>query len=266
VTGGRGPFTLPAMPAGLMTGRGPLILPAMPAAGTAAVPVMVALRAGPGAGRPFIGRQAAQRLARTELSKPIYHQHLTLVQLILRYVTDFLSHLFGRATAVPGGWWGLVALAALAVIGVAGLLAWIGPVRRRHRGARPLAAPGQARTARDHRLAAARLAQAGDYAQAIAEGVRAIAAELEERGALPPRTGRTADEFAAEAGQLLPAQARALASAATLFDEVCYGRRPGSQAGYQRIRELDAAVMAAAPRVTPAAGPGRPVLAGSGRS
>lgn len=228
-----------------------------------------------GAARPFIGRQAARRLARAELSRPAYHQHLPLAQLILRYLANFLSHIFGRATAVPGGWWGLVALAALAVILVAGVLAWIGPVRRRHRGARALTAPGQARTARDHRQAAAQLAQAGDYAGAIAEGVRAIAAELEERGALPPRSGRTADEFAAEAGQLLPAQAPVLAAAAVLFDEVCYGLRPGSQAGYQRIRELDAAVMAAAPRVSPAAGtgtgvlagrPGPGVLTGSGRS
>jgi Domain of unknown function (DUF4129) len=212
---------------------------------------------------PLIGRQSAQRLARAELSKPIYHRHLTLEQRILHYLTTFLGHLFGRATTVPGGWWGLVALATLAVILVAGVLAWIGPVRRRHRGARPLTAPGQARTARDHRQAAARLAQAGDYAGAIAEGVRAIAAELEERGALPPSTGRTADEFAVEAGQLLPGQARGLADAAAMFDEVCYGRRPGSQAGYQRIRELDAVVVVAAPRVSPVSQPATGILAGS---
>jgi hypothetical protein len=250
VTGGRGPFTLAAMPTG-------------PAA---AVPAVAAVWTRPAAGHPFISRQAAQRLARVELSKPIYRQHSTLEQRILHYLTNFLGHLFGRATSVPGGWWGLVALAALAVILVAGVLAWVGPVRRRHRGARPLTAPGQARTARDHRQAATRLAEAGDYAGAIAEGVRAIAAELEERGALPPRTGRTADEFAAEAGQLLPALARGLAHAATLFDEVCYGGRPGSQAGYQRIRELDAAVMMAAPRVSPASHPVTGVLAGSGQS
>jgi Domain of unknown function (DUF4129) len=238
VTGGHGRFSLPGLPGARMTG---------------------------GHGR-FISRAAAQRLARAELSKPIYHQHLTLEQLILRYLATLLGHLFGRATAVPGGWWGLVALAALTVIGVAGLLAWTGPVRRRHRGARPLTVPGQARTARDHRQMAARLAQAGDYAGAIAERVRAIAAELEERGALPPSTGRTADEFAAQAGQLLPAQARGLADAAALFDEVRYGRRPGSQAGYQRVAELDAAVTAAAPRVRAASEPTGGILAGSRRS
>jgi hypothetical protein len=236
----------------------------MPAArAAAALPALAAgaARAMAGAGSPGIGRRAAQRLARAELSKPIYHQHRTLVQLILGFVANFLSHIFRRATAVPGGWWGLVALAALAVILVAGVLAWIGPVRRSHPGARPLAAAGEAGTARDHRQAAGRLAQAGDYAGAIREGVRAIAAELEERGSLPPRTGRTADEFAAEAGQLLPAEAPALAAAARLFDEVCYGRRPGSRAGYERVRELDAAVMAAAPRVSVSAGPGAQAVA-----
>jgi uncharacterized protein DUF4129 len=245
------PFSVPRLPGHTMTGGHPYRVPRLPGQ---------TMTGGHG---PFIGRQAAQRLARAELSKPIYHRHLTLEERILHYLTTFLSHLFGRATTVPGGWWGLVALAALAVILVAGVLAWIGPVRRRHRGARPLAAPGQARTARDHRQAAARLAQAGDYAAAIAEGVRAIAAELEERGALPPSTGRTADEFAAEAGQLLPGQAAGLADAAAMFDEVCYGRRPGSQAGYQRIRDLDAAVVAAVPRVSPAGQPATGVLAGS---
>jgi len=69
-----------------------------------------------------------------------------------------------------------------------------------------------------------------------------------------------------QAGQLLPGQARGLAAAAALFDEVCYGRRPGSQAGYQHIRELDAAVIAAAPRVSPAGQPAAGILAGSGLS
>ncbi len=82
VTGGHGPAGLSGLPRGGVTG---------------------------GHG-PFIGRAAGQRLARAELSKPIYHQHLPLEQRILGYLATFLSHLFGRATAVPGGWWGLVAL------------------------------------------------------------------------------------------------------------------------------------------------------------
>jgi len=165
--------------------------------------------------------------------------------------------------AVPGGWWALVALAALAVIVTAGVLNWIGPLARAHRASGPLAAEGEARTARHHRQEAQRLAGAGDYTTAIIECVRAIAAELEERGMLPPRMGRTADEFAAEAGRALPVHAGALRDAARQFDEIRYGQRPGSRAGYERLRELDRWIMASAPRVSRPGGAGAaPVMAG----
>lgn len=214
-------------------------------------------------GRPGIGRRAAQRLAREELSKPIYHPTTSLAQRVIDAVLRLLGRLFNAASsAVPGGWWGLVGLAALAVIVAAGLRAWMGPVGRTHRSRVPLTPQGTTRTARDHRNEAERLAHAGDYTNAIRACLRAIAAELEERGVLPPRAGRTADEFAEEAGRALPAHAQALRDAAHLFDEVCYGQRPGTMAGYQGLRELDKQVMAGAPRVaSPAAGPS-PAMAG----
>ncbi len=214
-------------------------------------------------GRPGIGRRAAQRLAREELSKPIYHPTTSLAQRVIGAVLRLLGRLFNAASsAVPGGWWGLVGLAALAVIVAVGLRAWMGPVGRTHRSRVPLTPQGTIRTARDHRNEAERLAHAGDYTNAIRACLRAIAAELDERGVLPPRAGRTADEFAEEAGRALPAHARALRDAAHLFDEVCYGQRPGTTEGYQRLRELDKQVAASAPRVAaPAAGPA-PAMAG----
>ena len=60
---------------------------------------------------------------------------------------------------------------------------------------------GERLTARDHRQNAERQAAAGDYTAAIIESVRAIAVDLEERGILPARVGRTADELAAEASR-----------------------------------------------------------------
>jgi hypothetical protein len=210
---------------------------------------------GPGPGGPGIGRQAAQRLARAELAKPEYHQHVPLAQRVITAVLNFIGRIFTAASnAAPGGWWGLIALAALAVILTAVLLNWIGPVARA-RGSGPLAAEGETRTARHHRQQAGRLADAGSYAAAIIECVRAVAAELEERGVLPPRTGRTADEFAAEAGQALPAHADALRDAARLFDEVRYGQRPGSRASYERLRELDRRIVASAPRASRSGSP-----------
>ena len=60
----------------------------------------------------------------------------------------FLARIVDAASgAVPGGWWALVALAALVVVVTAGVLNWIGPLARAHRGSGPLAAEGGARTA-----------------------------------------------------------------------------------------------------------------------
>ncbi len=91
-----------------------------------------------------------------------------------------------------------------------------------------------------------RLAEAGEYGEAIMEGVRAIAAELDERAILPPRVGRTAHELAAEAGGELPALAADLSAVTRLFDDVRYGDRPGTQAGYDLVGRVDASVAGSA--------------------
>jgi Domain of unknown function (DUF4129) len=212
---------------------------------------------------PGIGRLQAQRLARAELSKPEYHRPVPLAQRVIAVILSFAGRVFHAASgAVPGGWWGLIALAALAVILTAVVLNWIGPVARTRRGPGSLTADGAARTAREHRQQAQRHAGTGDYAAAIIECVRAIAAELEERGVLPPRAGRTADEFAADAGRALPAYAGALQDAARLFDEVCYGQRPGSREGYERLAGLDRLIMVNAPRMTRPGAVSFPAMAG----
>jgi len=202
-------------------------------------------------GAPPIGRAAAQRLARAELSKAIYHPQPSLTARILHAIASWLGRLFRASQELPGGWWAIVTLIAVAVIVASVVLARIGPVARAQRRARELAAPARARTASDHRGAAARLAEAGDFAGAICERVRAIAAELDERGVLRPLTGRTADEFAAEAGQALPPYAADLRGAALLFDEVRYGQRAGSRPGYDRVTELDTRIRARAGGVLP---------------
>jgi hypothetical protein len=218
-----------------------------------------ALLAVPTSAAPPIGRRAAGRLARAELAKPIYHPQPSLELRILHAIAHWVSRVFNAANGLPGGWWAFVTLAAVVVIAAAIVLARIGPVARAQRRARELIAPGRAMSASDHRSAAARLADAGDFAGAICERVRAIAAELDERGVLRPLTGRTADEFAAEAGQALPPYAADLRGAALLFDEVRYGQRAGSRPGYERVADLDTRISATAGRsarsaVLPAAG------------
>ena len=211
-------------------------------------------RAWPAGGRPLVSQQAGQTLARTELSKAIYHRHESLAQRLLDAINRLLTDLYTAGKSFPGGWWSVVALAALTALAVALVLARLGPLARAHRDASQAAPGGQSLSAADHRQRAAQLASAGDYAAAILEAVRGIARQLEERGVLSPRLGRTADEIAAEAGLALPAEAAALQDAARLFDDICYGERPGTAGGYALVRSLDTRLQSARPaELTPAA-------------
>lgn len=172
----------------------------------------------------------------------MYHQRPSF----LSWLSGELDRLVNSAsTTVPGGWWAIVALVALAVIVVALVLARIGPVARsrRREGLGPLRG-AVVLTAREHRELAERNAAAADYSGAIEEYLRAVAAGLEERAILPPAPGRTAGELAAQAGGLLPGHAAGLAAAARLFDDVHYGGRPGTPANAARLRDLEAAIRA----------------------
>jgi hypothetical protein len=206
---------------------------------------------------PLTGRQAGQRLARAELSKAIYHPHEPLAQRVLNAIGHLLRDLSQAGQAFPGGWWAAVALAALLATCIAVVLSRTGPLARSRRAGGRLMTGSGPLSAAEHRLRAGRLADAGNYAAAIVERVRAIARELDDRAVLIPRAGRTADEMAEEAAVALPAEAGALRTAALLFDDICYGDRPGTQAGYALIQELDTRISASAPK--PAA-----ALAGAG--
>ena len=213
---------------------------------------MVITRTGPAARAgtaPPIGRRTGQRLARDELAKAVYHPHQSFGQWLLGHAGSLLSRFFNATSGViPGGWWAMVALAALGVVVVAVSLRRIGPVARSRRTAAGTLSGHALLTAREHREQAERSATEGDYSAAILEYLRAIAAGLEERGVLIPDLGRTADELAAEAGRLLPGHAAELTAAARLFDDVCYGEQHGTRAGCERLRDLAAAIALAAPR------------------
>jgi hypothetical protein len=212
---------------------------------------------------PPVSRVAGQQLARDELARAIFHPHPSLTQRILALADKVLDQLFKAGSSFPGGWWAVVALAALVALAAAVVLNRVGPLARAHRAAGPQQPGGQALSAADHRRRAGRLAAAGDYTAAILECVRAIARELEERGVLSPRLGWTAAEIAAQAAQALPADASALRQGARLFDDICYGERPGTAAGYALVQDLDQRIVEAsrnAARSGPAA-PGPPSTA-----
>jgi hypothetical protein len=202
-----------------------------------------------GTGGPAVSRAAAQQLARAELSKRMYHPGTPLEERIVQAIGHAINRILSSAgLAGPGiSWWAVVGLAILLVLVIAGINFWIGTVRRSAFRTAVLLPLKEQLSARDHRERAEQMAAAGDFTAAIIESVRAIAAELEERGVLPPRPGRTADEFAAEASGPLPGHAAGLRQAARLFDDIRYGGREGSQDGYHRLRDLDAGIRAARP-------------------
>ncbi len=211
---------------------------------------MTGLAAGAG---PLIGRVPAQRLARQEIAR------LNKLPLWERIILDISRLLGGGQNSLPRGWFGLIAFAILLVVLIVVVLTWAKPAaERRARSGGVLG--GKAMTAAEYRAKAQRLAGAGDYGGAIVEGVRAIAAEFEERGILVPRAGRTANEVAAEAGAELPALASELSTATLLFDDVHYGGLAGTAAGYELVSRVDDQARTASPAkagsASPAGSPG----------
>lgn len=205
-----------------------------------------------------IGRDPAQRLARDELSRAIYHQQ-SLPQVVERFVATLLRRLFEDASQVtPGGWWTVVALAALAVAVGTAVAVRLGPLARSARRAGPARDPGsRGWTAQQLRDASAASAAEGDYSTAILQRLRAIVASCEERGILAPDAGRTADELATQASTRFPAHRAGLATAARLFDQIRYGDGHGTLDGYKRLLDLDVTLTALRPEPVagqPAAG------------
>jgi Domain of unknown function (DUF4129) len=211
----------------------------------------------------------AQRLAHRELAS-INAQ--TWWQRAGSAISRWLNSTLGSLGPVHAGWWTLIVLIIVAVLLVFGVLFWIGPAARSRRQRTGAVLTGAPLTAEDHRRAAERLAGGQDYGAAIVERVRAIAVELESRGILTSRPGRTASELAADTAGVLPGSAAGLRDAARLFDDVRYGGRAGTLAGYQQVRDLDVAIAATrAPTVGAGAdgsltGPGRagPSMTGPG--
>jgi hypothetical protein len=219
------------------------------AAHWAAHAVAVARRNSHQAGRPLlaagpeIGRRAGRRLARRELAQVGF----------LQRVLNWLNRPRGAGNVIPHGWFGLIALILLVLVVVAVVVFLVRPGAVR-RAAGQSVLGGQNRTAEDYRRAAELAAAAGDHNAAIVDGVRAIAAELDERQLLPPRPGRTADELAFEAGRELPGLAADLRAVTALFDDVLYGGREGNRAGYELVSRVDEQVRAAKP-TAPSASP-----------
>ena len=208
-----------------------------------------------------VGRDEARRAAERELSKGIYHQNepgpvTRAFDTVIDWIDKFLDRL---ASAAPGGSLGPLVLLAVVLV-VAVIVLWrTGPIRRGARTRPPHVELSGDVGAGEHRRRADAHAAAGRFAEAVRERMRAIVRELETRGVLDPRPGRTADEVAREAGAAVPAIAGDLRAAAEIFDEVWYGGRPVTPRSEARMRQADDRVRRA-PMVVAAGN--APVIAG----
>jgi hypothetical protein len=151
------------------------------------------------------------------------------------------TDLLGRLGDAAGSWLWLIVLGAVVALIALVIVRRTGGVQRRRSAAGVIFTDG-AVSAADHRARAERAAGSGDWSEAVREGFRAVVRQLEERGALDRRPGRTADEAARDAGVVFGALRSELGTAAGLFDEVAYGNRPGTAEGYEQITTLDHAL------------------------
>jgi hypothetical protein len=104
-------------------------------------------------------------------------------------------------------------------------------------------------SAADLRERAAAAMREGRYAEAVLDGMRAIAQNAAERTVLEGSPSQTAHEIAERLAAAFPDHAGELAAAATLFDAVAYGDRPAGDDDARQVLELHDALDRARPRL-----------------
>ncbi|OMC46839.1 DUF4129 domain-containing protein [Mycobacterium sp. IS-1264] len=185
-----------------------------------------------------IDRDGAHLAAQTELGKPIYAK-ASATQQFVEWLNEQIYRLLQKTASIPGGWFTtMVLLILLGIAVVVGIRIARRTMRTRRGGDHQLFEAAQL-TAAQHRATAESYAAEGNWTAAIRHRLRAVARQLEETGILNPAPGRTANELARDAGAALPHLAGELSEAATAFNDVTYGERPGTQAAYQMIADLD---------------------------
>ncbi|WP_179474023.1 DUF4129 domain-containing protein [Mycolicibacterium vinylchloridicum] len=188
-----------------------------------------------------IDRETAHELAQRELAKPIYPK-TSLMDRIGEWFEELLYRIIVKGSSIPGGW---LTLTVLAIVVVVAFIVAVRIARRTMRTKRGLDAGLfgiHELSASEHRATAEAYAAQGNWAAAIRHRLRAVARHLEETGMLNPVPGRTANELARDAGELMPSFGGALRRAATVFNDVTYGEQPGTEPNYRLVAELDEAL------------------------
>jgi hypothetical protein len=204
--------------------------------------MLIWIAAGGGTSDP-VTRDAAQAAARNEVAKRAYHRHdPSLAARAFSWLWKRLGQLLEAGTRhSPGHAVGALLVMAIAAAVIVLILARVGALRRTPRADEAIFGTTES-TADDHRKLARRFAVDGQWAEAIREHLRAIARELEQRGVIDPRPGRTAAELSSDAGRELPALARDLSRATSVFDSVWYGGRTATADDERLLRDLDDAI------------------------
>ena len=200
-----------------------------------------------------IDRDAAHQAAQIELGKPIYSKG-SAAQQFADWVNELLYRLLQKTVSIPGGWFTTTVLLTLLAIAVVVAIQVARRTMRTKRGGDHLLFEAAQLTAAQHRSTAESYAAEENWAAAIRHRLRAVARQLEETGVLDPSAGRTANELARDAGAALPHLGGELSEAATAFNDVTYGERPGTQAAYRMIADLDDHLRSRSPAVPSAAG------------
>jgi hypothetical protein len=199
---------------------------------------------------PPITRDGAQRAARHELSKAIYHRQgdplpVRAVKAVGHWLSSVLSNV---GTGSAGGALALAVLVLLALLIGFVIRRRVGPLRRSAAAPGAVLSDDRALSAAEHRALAMAAADRGDHETAVLEQMRAVVRGLEERGVIEPRAGRTAIEVAREAGRGLPSASPVLDAAAGTFNDVVYGGGTAGPEQLETLREADRAVSAGARR------------------
>jgi hypothetical protein len=189
----------------------------------------------------------AQEWLREELSRPEYQSAKpTWFDLAAKAVQDWIASLFqGPAGNAPSVILVAIVLVVAGLIVAAFLIYGRPRLNRRSTLERRSLFGSDLRSAAELRESAESAARAGDWATAIEERFRAIAAALHERTLVSVSPGTTATEFAHRAGEVFTAEREALLTAARSFDEVRYLDRPGTESAYQQAVALDQRLEAA---------------------
>ena len=185
-----------------------------------------------------VDRDTAHDAAQRELSKPIYPKG-SASQRFSDWLDELIYRIIAKGSQVPGGWFTITVLLILVAVAVVVAVRVARRTMRTDRGDDYSLFGTAELSAAEHRATAEQYAARGEWAAAIRHRLRAVARQLEETGVLDQVPGRTSYELARAAGESMPHLTDEFLAAATAFNDVTFGDRPGTPDAYRLVADLD---------------------------